>query len=417
MSLRIWFCLCVLIPTTFCAVAQVTETPPPSSIKTIIFKGGTNVSQLPILKLGEPFVLEFDALTGIEPDFYYVIEHFNYDWTPSSLVKSEYLGGFDNQRILDYTNSFNTYQIYSHYTLQIPNQQTRGLLVTGNYLISIWNDDNDLVFSRKFMVYEDLVNVGVAIKRSRDVKYIDRKQSVDIVIDNNNFNFINPLENVKILIIQNNNLTTAIANVKPQYTLGNQLVYKYISETSFWGGNEYRYFENKDVRAANMGVQFIDLKEIYNNYLFVNTSRADQLYTYNPDINGNFLITALDVENVSIEADYTMIHFALQYPELPAGKAIYVYGNFNNYALEPENQLHYNAERGLYECAFRLKQGFYNYIYVVTEADGTLNEGAVSGNFYQTENDYKVLVYYRDLGARYDRLIGVGEGSSVNISN
>lgn len=415
MSANLKYFLLLFFFTTL-VFSQIVEVNPPNYIKTIGFKGSTNESQLPILKLGEPLLLEFDVLTGTEPDFYYVIEHFNYDWTPSNLVKSEYLRGFDNQRIQDYKNSFNTYQIYSHYMLRIPNEQTRALLVTGNYLLSIFNDD-ELVFSRKFMIYEDLVNVGVAIKRSRDVKDIDKKQSVDIVINSRNINFNNPLENVKSLIIQNNNLNTAIANVKPQYTLGNQLIYKYTSETSFWGGNEYLYFENKDVRAANVGVQFIDLKEIYHNYLFVNTPRADRLYTYNPDINGNFLITAIDARDVSIEADYTMIHFALQYPELTDGSSIYVYGNFNNYALEPDNELRFNSESGLYECAFRLKQGFYNYKYVMTDKNGNLNEGAISGDFYQTENNYKVLVYYRDLGARYDRLIGLGEGSSVNISN
>lgn len=416
MSANLKYFLLLFFFTTL-VFSQIVEVNPPNYIKTIGFKGSTNESQLPILKLGEPLLLEFDVLTGTEPDFYYVIEHFNYDWTPSNLVKSEYLRGFDNQRIQDYKNSFNTYQIYSHYMLRIPNEQTRALLVTGNYLLSIFNDDDELVFSRRFMIYEDLVNVGVAIKRSRDVKDIDKKQSVDIVINSRNINFNNPLENVKSLIIQNNNLNTAIANVKPQYTLGNQLIYKYTSETSFWGGNEYLYFENKDVRAANVGVQFIDLKEIYHNYLFVNTPRADRLYTYNPDINGNFLITAIDARDVSIEADYTMIHFALQYPELTDGSSIYVYGNFNNYALEPDNELRFNSESGLYECAFRLKQGFYNYKYVMTDKNGNLNEGAISGDFYQTENNYKVLVYYRDLGARYDRLIGLGEGSSVNISN
>jgi len=416
MSANLKYFLLLFFFTTL-VFSQIVEVNPPNYIKTIGFKGSTNESQLPILKLGEPLLLEFDVLTGTEPDFYYVIEHFNYDWTPSNLVKSEYLRGFDNQRIQDYKNSFNTYQIYSHYMLRIPNEQTRALLVTGNYLLSIFNDDDELVFSRKFMIYEDLVNVGVAIKRSRDVKDIDKKQSVDIVINSRNINFNNPLENVKSLIIQNNNLNTAIANVKPQYTLGNQLIYKYTSETSFWGGNEYLYFENKDVRAANVGVQFIDLKEIYHNFLFVNTPRADRLYTYNPDINGNFLITAIDARDVSIEADYTMIHFALQYPELTDGSSIYVYGNFNNYALEPDNELRFNSESGLYECAFRLKQGFYNYKYVMTDKNGNLNEGAISGDFYQTENNYKVLVYYRDLGARYDRLIGLGEGSSVNISN
>ena len=417
MTVRLSLIIYLFAIGTLCTSAQVMESAAPNYIKTILFKGNTNVSQLPILKMGDPLLLEFDALNGLEQDFYYVIEHFNYDWTPSNLVKSEYLSGFDNQRIQDYKNSFNTYQIYSHYQLQIPNQQTKGLLVTGNYLVSIWNDNDELVFSRKFMIYEDIVDVGVAIKRSRDVKFIDKKQSVDIVIHTNNLNVNNPLENVKTLIIQNNNLNTAITNVKPQYTLGNQLVYKYTSETSFWGGNEYLYFENKDVRAANVGVQFIDLKEIYHNYLFVNTPRAHQLYTYNPDINGNFLITAIDAQDASIEADYTMMHFALKLPELTDNKAVYVYGNYNNYALDAKNQLLLNPKTGLYECAFRLKQGFYNYKYVITDSNGILDEGAISGNFYQTENNYKVLVYYRDLGARYDRLIGLGEGSSVNISN
>ena len=199
--------------------------------------------------------------------------------------------------------------------------------------------------------------------------------------------------------------------------LGNELIYRYTTESSFWAGNEYLFFENKDVRAANVGVQFIDLQDIYHNYLFVNDSRANRPYTYNPDINGNFVINAIDRENDAIEADYTMMHFALQYPELTDGSSIYVYGNFNNYALDTENKMTFNAESGLYETAFKLKQGFYNYKYVLVDSKGNLNEGAISGNFYQTENNYKVLVYYRDLGARYDRLIGIGEGSSVNISN
>jgi hypothetical protein len=416
MTLKLKQSLILLFFTTV-VFGQIQETNPPNYIKTIIFKGSQQESQLPILRLGEPLRLEFDALNGKEEDFYYVIEHFNFDWTPSPLVKSEYLRGFDNQRIFNYQNSFNTYQIYSHYSLKIPNQQTKGIVISGNYIISIWNDNDEMVFSRKFMVYEDVVNVGVNIKRSRDVKFINEKQSVDIIIANNSFNFNNPMETVKTLIIQNNNLNTAISDLKPQYILGNELTYKYISESSFWAGNEYRYFETKDVRAANIGIQFIDLQEIYHSYLFANGTRANEPYTYNPDINGNFVITALDSDNVSIEADYTVNHFKLYYPFLKEGERLYVYGNYNNYALQSENELVYNPESSVYESAFRMKQGFYNYKYVVVEKNGALNEGAVSGNFWQTENNYKVLVYYKDLGARYDRLIGVGEGSSVNISN
>ncbi|WP_426431291.1 DUF5103 domain-containing protein [Winogradskyella sp. HB-48] len=397
--------------------AQVGEVSPPDFIKTITFKSNTTQGQLPVLKLGEPLILEFDALNANEEDFYYVIEHFDFDWTPSILAKAEYLRGLDNQRILEYYNSFNTYQVYSHYKLQIPNIQTRGLLKSGNYMISIYDEYDELMFSRKFMVYEDLVNVGVRVKRSRDVRVIDEKQSVDLTISTNSINFNNPLETIKTVIIQNNNLNTSISDLKPQYTLGNELIYRYDTESAFWGGNEFLWFENKDVRISNVGVQFIDLKDIYQSYLYPNAPRAGRPYTYNPDLNGNFQVTALDRTDVDIEADYTMVHFSLAQDEL-IGKDIHVYGNFNAFAIEPLTKMKYITEKGEYEVSFRLKQGFYNYKYVVVDSEtGELDEGTISGNYWQTENNYKVLVYYRDLGARYDRLIGYGEATSVDISN
>ncbi|WP_115816150.1 type IX secretion system plug protein [Winogradskyella eximia] len=408
--------LLVLLP--LISASQVAEeVVPPDFIKTITFKSNTTQGQLPILKLGESLLLEFDALTGNEEDFYYVIEHFNFDWTPSNLVKSEYLKGLDNQRILTYDNSFNTYQIYSHYNLSIPNAQTRALLKSGNYMISIYDDYDELMFSRKFMIYEDLANVGVKVKRSRDVKAIAEKQSVDLVITTNGMNLNNPLETIKALIIQNNNLNTAISNLKPQYTLGNELIYRYDTESAFWGGNEYIFFENKDIRAANIGVQFIDLQELYHNYLYTNISRKNRPYTYNPDINGNFLVTVVDRDNPDIEADYAMIHFSLQHNEL-IDQDVHVYGNFNAFAIEPLTKMKYNPESNRYEAVIELKQGFYNYKFVaVDKKTGELDEGAISGNFWETENNYKVLVYYKDLGSRYDRLIGFGEATSLDISN
>ena len=388
----------------------------PDFIKTIVFKSNTNEGQLPIFKLNEKLTLEFDALTADEGDFYYEIVHCDFDWSPSRLMKSEYMQGFDNQRIVNYENSFNTYQIYSHYKLEIPNQQTQ-LKVSGNYLMKIYNDYDELMFTRKFMIYEELSNVGVSIKRSRDVRYIDNKQSVDFKINSPYLRFINPEQTIKTLVIQNNNLNTAISNLKPQYTIGNELIYKYNTEASFWGGNEYLFFENKNVRGANIGVQFIDLEEIYHSYLFADIIRANRPYTYNPDINGNFLITALDTDVVSIEADYTVIHFALQYPEMLDSSSIHVYGNFNGFAINDSTKLEYNTNSGFYETTITLKQGFYNYKYVLIDDKGVLNEGAISGNFDQTENNYKVLVYYRELGGRYDKIIGLGEATSINISN
>lgn len=417
MPLLKYKCFLLLLLISTVSFSQVKEVNPPSYIKTINFKGNTPETQLPILKLGEYVVLEFDALNGNEEDYYYKIDHYNYDWTPSVLMKSEFMDGFDNQRIRNYENSFNTYQIYSHYQLTIPNEQTRRLKVSGNYLLSIFNNYDEIVFSRKFMVYEDQAAVGVAIKRSRDVQFIKEKQRVEIIVTSKNTPLNNPTQTIKALIVQNNNLNTAISNLKPQYTLGNQLIYKYDTETSFLGGNEYLFFENKDVRAANTGIRAIDLQDLYHNYLFTNAERASKPYTYNPDINGNYVITVLDGENPSIEADYVWMHFSLIPTEALKSKNIHVYGNFNNYVIDDSTKLLYDIQNQVFRNAILLKQGFYNYKYVVVNKDGSLNEGAISGNFYQTENNYKVIVYYRDLGARYDKIIGVGEGNSVNISN
>ena len=397
--------------------SQVEETNPPDYIKTISFKSNTLESQLPVLKLGDYIYLEFDALNGNEDDYYYSITHFNFDWTPSELMKSEYLDGIDNQRIRTYENSFNTYQIYSHYKLTIPNEQTKRLKISGNYMINIFNNDDDLIFSRKFMIYEDTSNVGINIKRTRDISFIEVKQKVDIIISPKGSYFNNPKQNVKILVVQNNNLNTAISNLIPQYTIGNQLIYKYDSESSFWAGNEYLYFENKDIRAANTGIKYIELQDLYHNYLFTNYIRANRPYTYNPDINGNFLITNIDADNPDIEADYVWVHFSLLPDDAFEKKSIYVYGNYNNYAINESNKMTYDDYNHVYKCKLLLKQGFYNYKYVTVDKDGTLNEGSVSGNFYQTENNYKVIAYYRDLGKRYDRIIGFGQGSSINISN
>lgn len=410
------FFLCFFISASFSFSQQVTEVAPPDYIKTIEFKSNTNESQLPIFRLNEKLSLEFDVLNADESDFFYEIIHCDYDWTPSMLFKPEYMQGFDRQRIVNYFNSFSTFQLYSHYILEIPNNQTK-LKVSGNYLMKIYDDYGELMFSRKFMIYENLATVGINIKRLRDVSQIRQKQSVDLNINSQTIRFINPEITVNTLIIQNNNLNTAIYDLKPQYTVGNGLIYRYITESSFWGGNEFLFFENKNVRGANVGVQYIELEDIYHNYLFTNITRANLPYTYNPDINGNFTITALGVEDVTIEADYTMIHFSLEHPELKDGSSIHVYGNYNAFAINDSNKMTYNKEFGVYQLAMKLKQGFYNYKYVVVSSEGELIEGAISGNHDVTENNYKVLVYYRALGGRYDQIIGLGEATSINISN
>jgi hypothetical protein len=402
--------------------AQVYETLPPSNIHTVRFLGErAEFSGTPIIRLGESLTLTFDDLNASEADYYYVIEHYDFDWTPSRLTKNEYLEGFDNIRILDYTNSFGTLQSYTHYELRIPNKSTEGLKVSGNYLLKILNDDEEIVFSRKFIVYENAVPVAVSIKRARDLKYIDTRQSVNFSVGVNDgakgFIFRNPEKTVKTMLIQNNDLHSAITDLKPQYTIGNQLVYRYDAESSFWGGNEYLAFDSKDLRAATLSTRRVELIDIYHHYLYTDGVRKYEPYTYNPDINGHFVVTASQGQNDAVEAEYIWVHFALACSEDLNGGDLYLYGNFNNFALDETNKLTFNEESGFYEGKRLFKQGFYNYKYILLNPDGSVNDGIISGDFDETENQYTVVVYYCELGGRYDRVVGAGSANSRNITN
>jgi hypothetical protein len=398
--------------------AQVEETIEPEYIRTIEFKGTASQSRLPIIELGQKLQLSFDDIIGNEADYFYTIEHFNFDWTPSDLSKGEYLDGFDDVRIETYENSFNTLQLYSNYKLSIPNRETRALKKSGNYLLRIFNDDGEIVFSRKFMVLERLLSVAVEIKRSRIIKNIDQQQVVQFKINAPNLLLINPKQNVKTLVLQNNNLKTAITDLKPLYTIGSELIYRYDQEAAFWGGNEFLFFDNKDIRSATNGVRAIALNELYENFLFTNIDRSVRPYTYNPDINGNFQVRNLYAsQNQNIEADYVLMHFNLQHYGSLGDKEIHIYGNFNNWTIDQTTYMRYNEKTDTYQNTRLFKQGFYNYKYVMVNRDGSVEQGPISGNFWETENQYTVLVYYRAPGSRFDRLMGEGSANSTKISN
>jgi hypothetical protein len=411
-----------LLLTVFCSCISFAqaekEIAPPYHIKTISFVQNDQ-NTIPILKLGEGFQLQFDDLFGNEANYYYEIIHCDYNWNPTAIPKNEYLEGFDNQRIQEYTNSFNALQIYSHYKLPIPNQFTLQLKISGNYMIKVLDENREIVFSRKFILYEDLVTVPIQVKRARTINTIELKHNLDFAIKSNSIVFQTPLRNVRVLILQNGQFKSAIKDVVPQYTIGNDLIYKYDTETQFWAGNEFLFFENKDIRAANNNIGRVDFTTaIYGSFLYTNAARANVPYSFTQDVNGAFVVNNISAANSEIEADYAWVYFSLSAPTFRMNKNIYVAGMFNNYALIPEYKMDYNAKKGLYEKAILIKQGFTNFQYLVADDKGVIDaENAIDGNFFQTENDYTILVYYRENIDRYDRVVGKGTGNSINTIN
>ena len=94
---------------------------------------------------------------------------------------------------------------------------------------------------------------------------------------------------------------------------------------------------------------------------------------------------------------------------------MYVSGGLTDWSFKKDNLMVFNPVQQQYECTMLLKQGWYNYEYVYLTDDN--KEGVTSkfeSSHYETENDYLVLVYYRNPRDRYDRVIGSAIANTLN---
>jgi hypothetical protein len=221
------------------------------------------------------------------------------------------------------------------------------------------------------------------------------------------------------MILQNGQFNTAIKNIPPQYTIGNDLIYKYDTQTQFWAGNEFLYFDNNNIRAAGNNVSRVNSTAgIYSSNLYTNNAKGNYPYSVMPDDNGNFTNYSLNATKNEIESDYAWIYFSLSAPTFMSKKNIYINGMFNNYSLAPEYKMDFNAEKNLYEKAILIKQGYTNFQYQVADDKGNVDpEKAPDGNFWQTENLYTILVYYRKNTDRYVHVIGKATANSNVVTN
>lgn len=330
-----------------------------------------------------------------------------HDWKPSRLLANQYINGFDKNVILNYSNSFNTLQNYTHYEVQIPNENTR-ITKSGNYTVAVLNEYDEVLFSRRFTLYEQNIIVGVNAQRSRNTKTFDTDQTVEFTVNYPNLRINNPNQEINVAVLQNNNWKTAKTNLQPTFYKNNQLVYSYTKNSNFAGGNEYLNFDNKILRNKSLNTQYIELRDIWYHFLYPFEYNQYQKYTYNPDINGQFLVRTLEGNNPQTEADYANVNFALAADESYINKEIYVYGAFNNFEISEENKMTFDKKNNLFTADIILKQGFYNYTFVSKNSDKKGDITFLIGNHYQTENEYTVLVYYKPFGGLFDRVAGVG---------
>jgi hypothetical protein len=378
-------------------------------IKTIQLRPLQENSFSSIVPLGTVLELSFDDLEADSKQLKYKIEHKTHDWEPSRLLSSQFINGFDQNTIINVTNSFNTLQNYSHYSVKIPNINTV-ITKSGNYLLSVLNTYDEVVFTRRFVLYENATAVPVSVIRSRNTKTVNTQQTIEFSVNHPRIRINNPGQEIHVAILKNNNWNECITDLQPTFFKPNQLLYSYTNKTNFWGGNEYLNFDSKIIRNKSLNIVKIIKEKVFNHFIYPYTYNKFIDYTYSPDINGQFVIRTLEGADASTEADYALMHFTLEVAEPFKEKEVYVYGAFNDFSVSDTNRMYYNPRNQTYTANILLKQGFYNYTFATIGSDNFVNTNEINGTFFETENEYTVLVYFKPAGSMYDRVIGVGQG-------
>lgn len=365
---------------------------------------------LPIVTLGSDDVLlvGFDEMSHTYHRYCYKVEHCEADWTISDgLLESDYVQGFaTGNTIDDLEESVNTNQLYIHYSLRLPNEKCR-LKMSGNYKLTVYDENHDdvPVLVACFMVVEPKMSVDMEATTDTDLGANRIYQQVNLRLDYGSIRVTDPTAQVKTVVMQNGRWDNAVINAKPQIVSAKGLAWSHCRDFIFPGGNEYRKFEMLDVTHTTMGLETVGWDgEQYHAFLWTDEPRLN--YVYDEDADGSFFIRNSDNMEIDNTCEYMRVHFRLKSPRLPGD--VFINGNWTQDRFLPQYQMQWNDETQQYEGDVWLKQGYYNYQYLTLQADGSPALVPSEGNFYQTENQYQALVYFRAPGDRTDRLVGYG---------
>ena len=204
--------------------------------------------------------------------------------------------------------------------------------------------------------------------------------------------------------MQNQRWDNAKINAKPQYIVADGLKWEHNRDLIFQAGNEYRKYEILDVSHPTMGIDRIVWDgNNYQVYPFPCDPRPN--YVYDEDANGCFYIRNSDNVENDIASEYVYVNYILNVPQKLDGD-IYLNGVWTNDQFTPEYKMTYDEANGCYTASVFQKQGYYSYQFVLIDKQGVSRVVPSEGNFFQTENKYQALVYYRGQGDRTDRLVG-----------
>ena len=411
--------LLLLLLISFSATAQLPDHVYKSNIKTVkLFKSGDMYSY-PVIMLNsnEQLELHFDDMDADVKYYYYSFQLCNADWKPANIQLFDYIRGFTSNRITNYRHSSLAQTRYTHYQAVLP-ERNGAPSKAGNYLLKVFlNDDTSkLVFTKRMLIVNTKANVSAQVLQPFNTNYFQTHQRVQVNVSTvpGQVNTFSP-QDLKVVVLQNNIWNNASLLDRPTVFRGNYYEYSDEENTTFQSGKEWRWIDLRSLRLMSDRMTKIVDNDTTNRvdvYVKPDGERRQQLYIYYRDFNGIYTVENRDNSNALWQSDYAWVHFTYVPPGNRAyeGKSVYLFGELTNYLQDDNSKMIFNEEKGVYERALYLKQGYYNYSYVTLTDKKQPGVQALyentEGNYWGTENSYMVLVYFRNFGARADELIG-----------
>ncbi len=372
--------------------------------------GASTESQLdaPVIPIlgGKQLILLFDDL-AYDPEMYSAtLIHCDSDWKQSSLKNNDFLVPFNEFNIQDYDYSINTRIPYIHYRFKIP-QVTK----SGNYVLKVYRrrDVDDVILTKRFMVYEDLLTVGAAVVPPSQTANRRGKQQVNTVVNYSKVEVINPESQIKVVVRQNQRWDNAKFLSKPTFLNQSSKTLRYEDfdgGNSFDAGNEFRFIDLRFMRARGQNIASMRVEEdaVFGESL-ANLPRANEVYSQYLDLNGQYIVDNNDRPggDPELESQYVFMTFNVDISQSP--EPVYLLGSLTNWGKTTESKLMWDEESKIYRTSMLLKQGWYDY-QIAQLKNGTFETNVFEGSHFETENVYEVLVYLRALGSRYDQLVG-----------
>jgi hypothetical protein len=418
-----FFVICFGMLAWFGTKAQIPEAIYSPKIKTAQLFAYGNQGGFPVLRLNSSDQLElhFDDLYAGVKNYSYTFQLCNADWTPAMLNSMDYIRGFSQTRISNYRVSSIAYTRYTHYQAIVPDRNcvpTR----SGNYILKVFadGDTSKLLFTKRMLVLDEKAAITAQIQQPYNGLLFRTHQKIQFrVALSEQFNVPNPIQQINVAILQNDQWATAATKLRPSFFSRNTLDYNTENDAVFPGGKEWRWVDLRSFRFQSQRVANV----VYNNksteiFIRPDVSRAGQQFNLYQDANGKYGISVTENINPLWQSDYANVHFSYvppgnsPYPD----KDVYIFGQLTNYELNDSTKMVYNAEKGVYETTLFLKQGYYDYMYLTKDRNNrnqTPSFDATEGNLWETENNYLILVYYRALGGRVDELVGLARVNSL----